>query len=107
MAFDKDTRNLLARMVTACRRRLTEEVTSRLTGVFGLHPDGTVLSLKEMSHPSPNQAAAAGCLRDLLDHYTAGAAGGEKDRRKRPYERMTLEISFTILNRLAAFTPVR
>ncbi len=102
MSFDKDTRNLLAKMVTACRRRLTEDVTSRLTGVFGLHPDGTVLALKEMGHLSPDQTAAAGRLRDLLDHYTVGAAGGEKDRRKSAYERMTLEISFTILNRLAA-----
>jgi hypothetical protein len=81
---------------------LTEDVTSRLTGVFGLHPDGTVLALNEMSHLSPDQAAAAGRLRDLLDHYTAGAVGGEKDSRKSAYERMTLEISFTILNRLAA-----
>jgi hypothetical protein len=102
MSFDKDTRNLLARTVTACRRRLTEDVTSRLTGLFGLHPDGTVLALNEMTHLSPDQAAAAGRLRDLLDHYTAGAVGGEKDRRKSAYERMTLEISFTILNRLAA-----
>ena len=59
MIFDKDTRNLLARTVTACRRRLTEDVTDQLTGVFGLHPDGTVLALKEMSHLSPDQAAAA------------------------------------------------
>jgi hypothetical protein len=55
-----------------------------------------------MSHLSPDQAAAARRLRDLLDHYTAGAVGGEKDRRKSAYERMTLELSFTILNRLAA-----
>ena len=102
MSFDKDTRNLLAKTVTACRRRLTEDVTDQLTGLFGLHPDGTVLSLKEMNHLSPDQAAAALRLRDLLDHYTAGAVGGEMDRRKSAYERMTLEISFTILNRLAA-----
>jgi hypothetical protein len=55
-----------------------------------------------MSHLSPDQAAAARRLRDLLDHYTAGAVGGEKDRRKSAYERMILELSFTILNRLAA-----
>jgi hypothetical protein len=102
MSFDKDTRNLLAKTVTACRRRLIEDVTDQLTGVFGLHPDGTVLELKEMIHLSPDQAAAARRLRDLLDHYTAAAAGMAKDRRKSAYERVTLEISFTILNRLAA-----
>ena len=102
MSFDKDTRNLLAKTVTACRRRLTEDVTDQLRGVFGLHPDGTVLALKEMTHLSPDRIAAAGRLRELLEHYTAGAAGSEKDRPKSAYERMTLEISFTILNRLAA-----
>ena len=105
MAFDKDTRNLLAKTVTACRRRLTEDVTDQLTGVFGLHPDGTVLSLKEMSHLSPDQTAAAGRLRDLLDHYTAGAVGRRNCQEpplKALIKRMTLEISFTILNRLAA-----
>jgi len=102
MSFNKETRNLLAKMVTACRRGLTEDVTDQLTGVFGLHPDGTVLSLKEMSHLSPDQTEAAGRLRDLLDHYAASAVGGEKDRRKSAYKRMTLEISFTVLNRLAA-----
>jgi len=102
MSFDKETRNLLAKTVAACRRRLTEDVTDQLRGVFGLHPDGTVLPLEDLTHLSPDQAAAARRLRDLLDHYTAGAAGGERDRRKTAYERMVLEISFTILNRLAA-----
>lgn len=102
MSFDKETRKLLAKTVAACRRRLTEDVTDQLSGVFGLHPDGTVLPLEDLTHLSPDQAAAARRLRDLLDHYTAGAAGGELNRRKTAYERMVLEISFTILNRLAA-----
>ena len=102
MAFDKDTRNLLAKTVAACRRRLIEDVSDQLRGVFGLHPDGTVLSLDELTHLSPDQISAALRLRDLLDHYTIGAAGKEWDRRKTAYERMTLEISFTVLNRLAA-----
>ncbi len=45
MSFDKDTRNLLAKTVAACRRRLAGDVTDQLRGVFGLHPDGTVLPL--------------------------------------------------------------
>jgi hypothetical protein len=102
MSFDKETRKLLAKTVAACRRRLAEDVTDQLSGVFGLHPDGTVLPLEDLTHLSPDQAAAARRLRDLLDHYTAGAAGGELNRRKTAYERMVLEISFTILNRLAA-----
>ena len=102
MSFDKETRNVLAKTVTACRRRLTEDVTDQLRGVFGLHPDGTVLPLDKLTHLSPDQAAAARRLRDLLDHYTAGAAGKEQERRKAAYDRMVLEISFTALNRLAA-----
>lgn len=102
MSFDKDTRNLLAKTVAACRRRLVEDVTDQLRGVFGLHPDGTVLPLVKLTHLSPDQHAAARRLRDLLDHYTAGAVGKDSDRSKAAYERMVLEISFTALNRLAA-----
>ena len=102
MSFDKDTRNLLAKTVAACRRRLIEDITDQLRGVFGLHPDGTVLPLDKLTHLSPDQHAAARRLRDLLDHYTAGAAGKDSDRRKAAYERMVLEIAFTVLNRLAA-----
>ncbi len=102
MSFDKDTRNLLARTVTACRRRLTEDVTDQLKGIFGLHPDGTVLQLEELTYLSSDQHAAARRLRDLLDHYQAGAVGKEADRRKAAYERLVLETAFTVLNRLAA-----
>lgn len=102
MAFDKDTRNLLARTATACRRRLTEDITDQFRGIFGLHPDGTVLPLEKLTHLSPDQAAAARHLRDLIDHYAAGAAGNPQDRQRAAYERTVLEISFTILNRLAA-----
>ena len=102
MSFDKETRNLLARTVTACRRRLVEDITDQLRGIFGLHPDGTVLPLDKLTYLSPDQATAARRLRDLLDHYGAGAAGAESERRKTAFERMTLEIAFTALNRLAA-----
>ena len=102
MSFDKDTRNLLAKTVTACRRRLAGDVTDQLRGLFGLHPDGVVLPLEKLTHLSPDQHAAARRLRGLLDYYAFGAAGNDTDRRKAAYERMVLEISFTALNRLAA-----
>jgi len=102
MSFDKETRNLLAKTVAACRRRLTEDVTDQLRGTFGLHPDGTVLPTAKLTHLTEEQAAAARRLRELLDHYAAGAAGMPSARRKAAYERLVLEISFTALNRLAA-----
>jgi hypothetical protein len=102
MSFDKNTRNLLAKTIAVCRRRLIEDVANQLRGVFGLHPDGTVLPLDKLTHLSRDQSSAARRLRDLLDHYTVGAAGKESDRRQAAYERMVLEISFTVLNRLAA-----
>jgi len=55
MAFDKDTRNLLAKTVAACRRRLVEDVTDQLRGLFGLHPGGVVLTLEKLTHLSPDQ----------------------------------------------------
>lgn len=102
MSFDKDTRNLLANIVAVCRHRLTEDVTDQLRGVFGLHPDGTVLPLEKLTYLSPDQSEAAHQLRDLLNHNTVGAAGKEAARREAGFKRMVLEISFTILNRLAA-----
>ncbi|SHF73087.1 hypothetical protein SAMN02745206_02565 [Desulfacinum infernum DSM 9756] len=102
MSFDKETRNLLAKTVAACRRQLTEDVTDQLRGTFGLHPDGTILPLEKLTHLTEEQAAAARRLRELLDHYAAGAAGTPSARRKAAYERLVLEISFTALNRLAA-----
>ena len=57
MSFDKDTRNALARMVTSCRRLLTTDVTDQLRGTFGLHPDGTVLPLKDLGHLTEDMEA--------------------------------------------------
>lgn len=102
MSFDKATRNVLAGTVVSCRRRLIEDVTDQLGGVFGMYPDGTVLPLEKLTHLSPDQATAARLLRDLLGHYTSSAKGEERERHKNAYERMVLEISFTALNRLAA-----
>jgi len=102
MSFDKEARNALARMVTACRKRLTEDVTDQLRGIFGLHPDGTVLVLDQLAHLSEEQKVDAQALRELLDHFVVGAAGTEEERWRAAYERLVLEISFTILNRLVA-----
>lgn len=102
MSLDRETRNASARMVTACRKRLTEDITDQLRGIFGLYSDGTVLALDQLAHLSEEQKVAAQALRELLDHFTAGAAGTVEERWRVAYERLVLEISFTILNRLVA-----
>jgi len=101
MSFDKDTRNTLSKMVAACRRLLTEDVTDQLRGRFGMHPDGAILTIDRLDL-AEDEKAAAESLRELLDHFAAGEAGRADERRRRAYDRLVLEISFTALNRLAA-----
>ena len=101
MSFDKDTRNALSKMVAACRRLLTEDVTDLLRGRFGMHPDGTILSVDRLDLPEDEKAAAE-ALRELLDHFATGEAGGADQRKRGAYDRLVLEVSFTTLNRLAA-----
>ena len=101
MSFDKDTRNALSKMVATCRRLLTEDVTDQLRGRFGMHPDGTILSVDRLDLAEDEKSSAV-ALRELLEHFAAGEAGRADDRRRRAYERLVLEISFTTLNRLAA-----
>ena len=101
MSFDKDTRNALSKMVAICRRLLTEDVTDQLRGRFGMHPDGTILSIDYLDLDEDEQLRAE-ALRELLEHFAAGEAVRADERRRPAYDRLVLEISFTALNRLAA-----
>lgn len=99
MSFDRETLNALARMVAACRRRLTEDVENQLQQTFGLYPDGTILHLSQLTHLTEEQKVAAQALRELLNHFKAN---DPQKSYQSAYNRTILEISFTILNRLAA-----
>jgi hypothetical protein len=101
MSFDKDTRNALSKMVATCRRLLTEDVTDQLRGRFGMHPDGTILSIDRLDL-AEDEKLGAEALRELLEHFAAGEAGRAEGRRRRAYDRLVLEVCFTVLNRLAA-----
>jgi len=101
MSFDKDTRNALSKMVATCRRLLTEDVTDKLRGRFGMHPDGTILAIDRLDL-AEDEKLGAEALRELPEHFAAGEAGRADERRRRAYDRLVLEISFTALNRLAA-----
>ncbi|BAY35693.1 hypothetical protein NIES2111_00090 [Nostoc sp. NIES-2111] len=99
MSFDRETLNALARMVAACRRRLTEDVENQLQQTFGLYVDGTILPLSQLTHLTEEQKVAAQALRELLNHFKAS---DPQKSYQSAYNRTILEISFTILNRLAA-----
>ena len=101
MSFDKETRNALSKMVATCRHLLTEDVTDQLRGRFGMHPDGTILSIDRLDL-GEDEKVAAEALRKLFEHFAAAEAGRAEDRRRGAYDRLVLEISFTVLNRLAA-----
>jgi len=101
MSFDKETRNALSKMVATCRRLLMEDVTDQLRGRFGMHPDGTILSIDRLDL-AEDEKLGAEALRELQEHFSAGEAGRAEERRRRAYDRLVLEIAFTALNRLAA-----
>jgi hypothetical protein len=101
MSFNEKIRKALAKMVTACRRNLTEDVTNQLQETFGLYLD-TSLPLDRLTHLTWDEAEAAQALREQLDHFAAAESGRPEERRRLAYDRLILEIAFTILNRLAA-----
>jgi len=103
MPFDKPTRNLLAKIVAACRDRLADDVAGQLQSSYGLYPDGTTLDVAQ----TEDDRCAAEDLRALLAHFgaetaEAAAAGSGQARRTAAYQRLVREIGFTLLNRLAA-----
>lgn len=105
MAFDQKTRNLLQRTVSACRRILDEEFASQRREIFGINDDGTAAPLELLVHLPDEDMQTARLLRDRLDHLVAGlTAHGKKeaDARKESVGRLTRELAFTVLNRLAA-----
>lgn len=101
MAFDSQTRNKLARLVTDARQLLTDEFTKQLQEIFGIQPDGIIIRLEKLVHLTDEQASVASVLRDRVDHLAAGLTS-EKKPVIAAIDRMTREQSFTILNRFAA-----
>lgn len=100
--FDQPTRNALAKMVGDCRRLLTEDIRKQLQGIYGLQPDGTALSLEALGHLNEQGREIARELREWQHHLAANEVGSEPKRRAAAFERITREMSFTVLNRLAA-----
>ncbi len=102
MAFDQSTRNRLQKLVSDCRRLLSDEFSIQLQQTYGIDPhSGEVTSLRRLSHLSDRDRQVAQLLRDTLAHYLA-VDEDDKAHRIAAIDRIIREQAFTVLNRLAA-----
>ncbi|MGG7633965.1 BREX-1 system adenine-specific DNA-methyltransferase PglX [Pseudomonas sp. ES1] len=102
MAFDQSTRNRLQKLVSDCRRLLSDEFSIQLRQAYGIDPhSGEVASLERLAHLSDQDRQTAQLLRDTLAHYLA-VDEDDKAHRIAAIDRIIREQAFTVLNRLAA-----
>ncbi|WP_161928858.1 Eco57I restriction-modification methylase domain-containing protein [Pseudomonas yangonensis] len=102
MAFDQSTRNRLQKLVSDCRKLLSEEFSIQLQQTYGIDPhSGEVAGLDRLTHLSDRDRQIAQLLRDTLAHYLAVDAD-DKAHRIAAIDRIIREQAFTVLNRLAA-----
>ncbi|WP_120997716.1 Eco57I restriction-modification methylase domain-containing protein [Stutzerimonas urumqiensis] len=102
MAFDQSTRNRLQKLVSDCRKLLSEEFSIQLQQTYGIDPhSGEVAGLDRLTHLSDRDRQTAQLLRDTLAHYLAVDAD-DNAHRIASIDRIIREQAFTVLNRLAA-----
>jgi len=72
VAFDQSTRNRLQKLVSDCRKLLSEEFSIQLQQTYGIDPhSGEVAGLDRLTHLSDRDRQIAQLLRDTLAHYLA------------------------------------
>ncbi|HOC24340.1 MAG TPA: SAM-dependent methyltransferase, partial [bacterium] len=101
MAFDNPTRNRLARLVSDCRRLLTDEFSIQLQQHYGIQPDGQIIPLEQLGHLDDEQRGVAVMLRERISHIASGLTD-EKRPAEAAVDRLLREQAFTVLNRFAA-----
>lgn len=102
MAFDQSTRNRLQKLVSDCRKLLSEEFSIQLQQTYGIDPHSSeVAGLDRLTHLSDRDRQTAQLLRDTLAHYLA-IDEDDKAHRIAAIDRIIREQAFTVLNRLAA-----
>jgi len=102
VAFDQSTRNRLQKLVSDCRKLLSEEFSIQLQQTYGIDPNsGEVAGLDRLTHLSDRDRQTAQLLRDTLAHYLA-IDEDDKAHRIAAIDRIIREQAFTVLNRLAA-----
>jgi len=98
MAFDNPTRNRLARLVSDCRRLLTDEFSIQLQQHYGIQPDGQIIPLEQLGHLDDEQRGVAVMLRERISHIASGLTD-EKRPAEAAVDRLLREQAFTVLNR--------
>jgi len=101
MAFDKPTRNRLAKLVSDARRLIVEEFTEQFTSLYGISENGDVTPLDQLRHLDDTGRATACMLRERID-YLIKTHPDDKDGAAAGVARLAREQAFTVLNRLAA-----
>jgi hypothetical protein len=101
MAFDKSTRNRLARFVADARGLIAEEFTQQFQSLYGISPEGVCTPLEKLTHLDEIQLATASLLRGRID-YLVKTHPDDRDGTQAAVARLAREQAFTILNRFAA-----
>ena len=102
MPFDNTTRNRLQRLVSACRKLLTEEFDAQLQERYGIFPhEGRVFPLEKIPYLDDEQTRITTLLRERIEHISA-TEHRSTDRTEEAIRRVLREQAFTVLNRFAA-----
>lgn len=103
MALDSPARNRLFAFVTAARRAVSADLAEQMQSAHGLTPDGRVASPERLQAAGRTEAeiGVAKVLAQRLEHLVAQTPDGP-ERRALAFARLARELSFGIVNRLAA-----
>ena len=103
MPLDQSARNKLFRFVTDARRAVSADLAEQMQSVYGMGADGsvaTVAGLESMGR-TEGDIGIAKLLAERLEHLIAQGSAGDQ-RRALAFARLARELSFGIVNRLAA-----
>jgi len=103
MALDSPARNRLFAFVTAARRAVSADLAEQMQSAHGLTPEGRVASPESLQAAGRTEAeiGVAKVLAQRLEHLVAQTPDGP-ERRALAFARLARELSFGIVNRLAA-----
>ncbi len=101
MAFDKPTRNRLAKFVADARGVIADEFTEQFQSLYGISSKGDIAPLDKLGHLDEAGMVTAALLRERIG-YLERTHPHDKDGTKAAVTRLAREQAFTILNRLAA-----